>query len=46
MEVDRTEVGRPLWASCGRGLKFVIPLEVSGYKGIWKLIVGSTENIR
>ena len=30
MEVDRTEVGRPLWKSCRSSWKFVIIVEVGG----------------
>ena len=42
MEVDRTEVGGPLWKSCGSSWKFEIPVEVGGkYVGVygssWKL---------
>ena len=41
MEVDRTEVGGPLWKSCGWSLKFVILVEVGGVCGVygssWKL---------
>ena len=47
IEMDRTEVGRPLWKSCWSSWKFVILVEAgASIRGIWKLMEASAEYIR